>query len=148
MKVSRFTSLQRQVDASQCGALRHVSNGEHQAWLRSASVVYQRMNTVQDSEFVAVKPTHVVEAQHQQHEIRGIGGNDIMDKAFTDSRRAAPDGKMVTVKAYASRITTACAQGSIGWWRTSVQWRVSRRMRHGCILRSDIWSNEVDCDAL
>lgn len=93
--------------------LRHIRNSKLEIRIHSPSIGDQGANAINRSGSVTIEPAHVVEPEHQQHQIRRVLLQNAPDEALVNSRRATPNGKMVTVaqkgRVYILGITPICA---------------------------------------
>jgi hypothetical protein len=69
------------------GSLRDVGDGEVERGVRGAGVGDQRVDAVQGAGCVTEEPAHVIEAQHEEHQVCRVICEDPLDQACPQPRR-------------------------------------------------------------
>lgn len=74
--------------------LTNCSNNKLHVWVSPARIVYQVAHAVNQPIIITIEPTQVIETQVNQHQIRRIARDHILDQVLVGSSRTATDGKV------------------------------------------------------
>lgn len=84
--------------------LTNCSNNELHVWVSPARIVYQVAHAVNEPVIITIEPAQVIKTQVNQHQIRRIARDHILDQVLVGSSRTATDGKVRPVSSFSKYI--------------------------------------------